>query len=323
MNGQSKARGAGLDDLTIDNLTPHVIRMSTGIDNIRINYLITKLIQYTHDYVREVQLQTEEWENVWQYLTRVGATCTPERQEFILLSDILGISALVDAINSNQTPEATETSILGPFHNDAAHLLENGQSITSNHGAGEPMLIRGKIMDTAANPVEHALVDIWETDGNGFYDMQNPEYAGPDCRGKFYTDRNGDFFLTGVRPVDYPIPSDGPVGDLLALLNRHCFRPAHVHFMVNHPSYEKLTTAVYSRESTYITSDSVFGAKTSLLVDFIWTEDPSLAKQYNIKAISKEIDGEMREGFWLLEHTFILAPRRSREGAETTQPAQA
>jgi len=159
---------------------------------------------------------------------QVGQKCTPERQEFVLLSDILGVSALVDAINSKQTPEATETSVLGPFFNDASYLFENGQSITSNEVAGEPMLIRGKILDTAGKPIVKALVDIWETDGNGFYDMQDADYRGPDCRGKFYSDRNGMFHLKAVKPVDYPIPNDGPVGEILSALKRDCRRPAHV-----------------------------------------------------------------------------------------------
>jgi protocatechuate 3,4-dioxygenase beta subunit len=146
----------------------------------------------------------------------------------VLLSDILGVSALVDAINSKQTPEATETSVLGPFFNEASHLYENGQSITSNEAAGEPMLIRGKILDTAGKPIEKALVDIWETDGNGFYDMQDAEYSGPDCRGKFYSDHDGKFHLKAVKPVDYPIPNDGPVGQILSLFQRDCRRPAHV-----------------------------------------------------------------------------------------------
>jgi protocatechuate 3,4-dioxygenase beta subunit len=158
----------------------------------------------------------------------VGKTCTPERQEFVLLSDVLGVSALVDAINSKQTAEATESSVLGPFFSEAAKVLKNGQSITSNDAAGEPMLIRGAILDTAGKPIQNALVDIWETDGNGLYDMQDAEYSEPDCRGKFLTDSNGNFYLKGVKPVDYPIPSDGPVGEILSLFNRDSRRPAHV-----------------------------------------------------------------------------------------------
>jgi len=144
----------------------------------------------------------------------------------ILLSDVLGISALVDTINSRQSPGTTESSVLGPFHNEA-HFFQNGDSISSTD-AGETMLIRGTVRDLRGKPVAGALLDIWETNGNGKYDMQDPERDGPDCRGKFYTDENGRFFINGVRPVDYPVPYDGPVGVLLDLLNRQAYRPAHV-----------------------------------------------------------------------------------------------
>jgi protocatechuate 3,4-dioxygenase beta subunit len=148
----------------------------------------------------------------------------------ILLSDILGISALVDALNNANasSPIATESSVLGPFHNEAAEF-KNGDAISSSkHTVGEPMLIRGTISDTNGNPVEDAVVDIWETNGNGLYDMQDPDIDGPDCRGKFRTSAEGTFFLNGVRAVDYPIPTDGPVGVLMRLLNRPVYRPAHV-----------------------------------------------------------------------------------------------
>jgi protocatechuate 3,4-dioxygenase beta subunit len=145
----------------------------------------------------------------------------------ILLSDVLGISALVDTINNAKMPQATESSGLGPFHNEA-HDFQNGASISAIGDDGEPMLIRGTIRDINGKRVANAIVDVWETNGNGLYDMQDPDKDGPDCRGKFSTDSDGNFFLNGVRSVDYPIPSDGPVGVLLNLLNRSFIRPAHV-----------------------------------------------------------------------------------------------
>jgi protocatechuate 3,4-dioxygenase beta subunit len=145
----------------------------------------------------------------------------------ILLSDVLGISALVDAINNPTAPKATESSVLGPFHNHA-HEFENGQSIASKGAIGEPMLVRGTVSDTEGKPLSGVAVDVWETNGNGFYDMQDPEKDEPDCRGIFHTDAEGRWALVGVRAVDYPIPFDGPVGVLLRLLNRSNIRPAHV-----------------------------------------------------------------------------------------------
>ena len=158
---------------------------------------------------------------------KVGKFCTSDRQEMILLSDVLGVSALVDAINNPTSKFATESSVLGPFHNDA-HELSNGDPITSSDSVGEPMLIRGTVKNTNNIPIRGAAVDLWETNGNGFYDMQDPEKDGPDCRGIFHTDSEGTFFCVGVRSVDYPIPADGPVGELLRLLQRTNMRPAHV-----------------------------------------------------------------------------------------------
>jgi protocatechuate 3,4-dioxygenase beta subunit len=144
----------------------------------------------------------------------------------ILLSDILGISALVDTINSRQAPGTTESSVLGPFHNHS-HEFEHGASISSA-GAGDSMLIRGSVKDIRGKPVAKALLDIWETNSNGKYDMQDDDVHGPDCRGKFYTDEHGQFYINGVKPVDYPVPFDGPVGIVLGMLDRNAYRPAHV-----------------------------------------------------------------------------------------------
>ncbi|KIM92619.1 hypothetical protein OIDMADRAFT_46620 [Oidiodendron maius Zn] len=258
-------RNHGSSDLTIDNLTFHIIRMSTQVNDTRVKYLTTKLIQHLHNFVRDVQLQTDEWEVAWKFLTKVGQACTPERQEFVLLSDI------------KQTSEATKSSILGPFFNDTSRLFDNGQSITSNE-----------------------VADI--------------EYSKPDCRGKFHTDYNSNFYLKAVKPVDYPIPNDGPVGTLLSLFNRDCHRPAHIHYIITHPAYKKLVTAVYSRESKFIQEDPVFGTKQSLVVDIIWTEDAVLAETYRIPFFRRDIGNEKRRGFWLLDRDFVLVPKQSKEG---------
>lgn len=235
-----------LNDLTVENLTAHVLKTNSYGDDERATYVLSCLVQHLHDFVRETKLTTEEWEMAWQYLTKVnqrhsrssgqnansnadkvGKYCTPDRQEMILLSDVLGVSALVDAVNNPISKSATESSVLGPFHNDA-HELSNGDSITSSNAVGEPMLISGTVKDVNGMPIRGAAVDLWETNGNGFYDMQDPEKDGPDCRGIFYTDSEGAFYCVGVRSVDYPIPDDGPVGDLLRLLGRSNMRPAHV-----------------------------------------------------------------------------------------------
>ncbi|KAJ9271483.1 hypothetical protein DTO212C5_2275 [Paecilomyces variotii] len=311
----TETNGAKLEDLTADNLTQHVIKISSNISNERIKFIFSKLIQHAHDFAREVDLQRDEWEASWQFLTEVGQACSPDRQEMILLSDVLGISALVDTINSRQAPGTTESSVLGPFHNDS-HFFENGDSISST-GAGESMLIRGTVKDLRGNAIQGALLDIWETNGNGHYDMQDPEKDGPDCRGRFYSDEQGGFYINGVKPVDYPVPYDGPVGKVLDLLNRQAYRPAHVHFLISHPSFEKLNTALYNRESPRLVLDPVFGAKSSLTKDIVWCEDLEMAKVHKTRPITRKVDGQDREGFWLLEHHFILADKQEVKKRKT------
>ncbi|KAH0847701.1 hypothetical protein AYO21_07690 [Fonsecaea monophora] len=306
---------ASLESLDVDDLTSHVIKVSSNIDNERVKFIFSRLIRHSHDFIRETEIQRHEWEAAWEFLTKVGQACHPERQEFILLSDVLGISALVDQINSRQLPGCTESSVLGPFHNES-HEFNHGDSISSV-GAGESMLIRGTVKNRKGEPIQGALLDIWETNGNGKYDMQDPETGGPDCRGKFYTDAEGRFYINGVRPVDYPVPFDGPVGIVLDLLNRQAYRPAHVHFLINHPCYERLNTALYDRTSPRIFRDPVFGTKSSLVKDIEWVEDIEEAKMYNTKPFVRVVDGRETEGFWLLEHDFILAEAQGDRSLKT------
>ncbi|KFX93699.1 hypothetical protein O988_06667 [Pseudogymnoascus sp. VKM F-3808] len=294
-------------DLTIENITQNVIAVNSNVhDNPRLQHIITKLIQVSHDFVRDVGLQFDEWEAAWQYLTRVGQISTDVRHEMVLLSDILGISALVDSISFPTAPGSTESSILGPFHDDDAHFFGHGESITAEGTIGEATLVRGTVRDLKGNPVEKALIDVWETDGNGVYDLEYSEKEGPDCRGKLWTDKDGNYAFLCVRPVAYPISNDGPVGELLRTLNRHWYRPAHMHFMILHPEHKKLITALYSRDSKYIESDTVFGVKQSLIVDYVWTEDLALATKYGIKTFTRQVDGVEKKGFWLLEFDFVL-----------------
>ncbi|KAL6245047.1 hypothetical protein RBB50_007822 [Rhinocladiella similis] len=298
-----------VEDLTAENLTQHVIRTCTqNVLNERTAELISGLIQHLHDYVREVQLKPGEWEAGWQYLTETGQFCTPDRQEMVLLSDVLGVSALVDTINSAQAQSsiATESSVLGPFHNDA-EILENGASIGSEGVIGEPMLIHGTVKSTDGEPIEGATVDVWETNGNGFYDMQDPSRDGPDCRGIFRTDKQGRYYLLGVKSVDYNIPNEGPVGKLLKTLDRNVTRPAHVHFQLRHPAYLDLTTALYSSESDHITTDPVFGVKTSLVKPIKRLDRlPEKVMAYDLRSSLVQPESMAKNGIWSLEHDFVL-----------------
>ncbi|GAD93001.1 catechol dioxygenase [Paecilomyces variotii No. 5] len=300
---------AELEDLLADNLTPHVIKTSTqNVKDARIKELISKLIQHLHDYTREVQLKPHEWEAAIQYLTNIGQESSRDRQEMILLSDVIGVSALVDTITSAQAKAdlATESSVLGPFHSPDAQVLDNGQCIGSPGTVGELTLIHGTVRSVDGKPIKGVSVDIWETNGNGFYDMQDPNRSGPDCRGIFPTDDEGRYYLIGIKSVDYDIPSDGSVGILLGLLNRNVTRPAHVHFQLKHPSYIDLTTALYSATSAHIASDPVFGVKKPLVKHFEWMNDPTaLVKEYNLEKSLQQVawDGK---GLWILHHDFVM-----------------
>ncbi|KAK5991518.1 Catechol 1,2-dioxygenase [Cladobotryum mycophilum] len=298
-----------LEDLTSENLTPHVIKTCTEhVADERTKELISGLIQHLHDFTREVKLKPIEWETAIRYLTKVGQGSSPERQEFVLLSDVLGLSALVDTLNSAQAnvDSATESSTLGPFHNENAHVLDNGQCIGAPGVVGELMLMHGTLRSTDGAPIEGATVDVWETNGNGLYDMQDPSRPDSDCRGVFTTDEKGRFYLLGVKSVDYDIPNDGPVGDLLNLLDRNITRPAHVHFQLKHPSYVNLTTALYDADSEHIANDPVFGTKKSLVKTVNWSADPkALIEEYKLQSALGEMSWDGK-GLWVIEHDFVL-----------------
>jgi protocatechuate 3,4-dioxygenase beta subunit len=230
-----------MKDLTPDNITPNTIIINSQGPDKRLQYLLERLVTHLHDFVRETRLTTEEWMTALLFLTAVGQISSDTRQEFILLSDTLGLSTLVENINHPKPPNATEGTVLGPFHTDDAHTFSHGDSICSP-GKGEPCLVRCTLRDTAGRPIAGAAVDIWETDETGHYDTQYADRGHPDCRGILRTDENGRFWFKAVRPVPYPIPHDGPVGKLLEKLHRHPYRPSHMHFMILAEGYDTLVT---------------------------------------------------------------------------------
>ncbi|KAF9500679.1 aromatic compound dioxygenase [Pleurotus eryngii] len=257
---------------TPETITENLLKLGGTIQNTRHRFLFTKLVEHLHQYIKETSITTEEWMNSIQFLTQVGQTSTPIRQEFILLSDVLGVSALVDLLNTPAIPGATANSVLGPFHTDDAPLIENGESIASE-GKGKYLYIEGRVLDTEGNPVPGALIETWQADETGLYDTQYPDRDGPDLRGLLKTDKDGKYGYRAVVPEAYPIPGDGPVGELLVTLNRHNMRPAHIHITVDAPGYRKLTTALYPEGNVYLRSDCVFGVKESLVVKLVEVTD--------------------------------------------------
>lgn len=248
---------------------------------------------HLHDFARETRLSTTEWMAGIQFLTATGQICTDVRQEFILLSDILGLSLLIDSIDHPKPPSSTEGTVLGPFHTHDAEDLPQGAAI-SHDAAGTPLLVVCTVKDVDGNAIPGAKIDIWETDSSGKYDVQHAGREEPDGRCVMRSDDKGDFHFKAIVPVPYPIPNDGPVGQLLTKLARHCWRPSHMHFMFEKPGYDHLITALYLRGDPYETSDAVFGVKESLIVD-LGTVDKDMAEKYGVE-----------EGGKLLTYDFVL-----------------
>ncbi|KAG8216941.1 Intradiol ring-cleavage dioxygenase [Butyriboletus roseoflavus] len=268
-----------------DIITANLLLLIGQTPNPRLKFIYQLLIKHIHAFVKETNLSTDEWMAAIKFLTQVGQTCTPLRQEMILLSDVLGVSALVDSLNNPVEGGATENSVLGPFFTDDAQDVELGGSIASE-GKGEYMYVEGRVLTTEGEPITDAVIETWEADHNGmvsiapihisitthspsrsgFYDTQYADRTHPDCRGRLRTTKDGRFGYRAIVPQSYPIPGDGPVGELLISQGRHNMRPNHLHMMVDAPGYHKLITALYPEGCRYLESDTVFGVKKSLVV---------------------------------------------------------
>ncbi|KAI0913878.1 Intradiol ring-cleavage dioxygenase [Ustulina deusta] len=255
-----------MKDLTIENITDNVHAINAGCESARLRFLFERLAVHLHDFARETHLSTKEWTAAIRFLTETGQICSDTRQEFILLSDILGLSLLVDSIDHPKPPGSTEGTVLGPFHVADAEHGELGTQI-SHDPEGEPLLVVCSVKDTAGRPLAQTSVDVWETDSRGFYDVQYVDREGFDGRAVLETDDEGIFHFKAIVPVPYPIPDDGPVGKLLKVLKRHPYRPSHMHFKFDRAGYDPLITALYLRGDPYETSDAVFGVKESLIID--------------------------------------------------------
>jgi len=233
--------------------------------NPRLATVMASLVKHLHAFAKDVELTQQEWGVAIDFLTRTGQMCDENRQEFILLSDTLGVSMLVDAINHRRPSGATENTVLGPFHVADAPHYPMGQNISLD-GKGESCLFEGRVIDRQGNPIENATIDVWCDNADGYYDVQQPDVQPKfNNRGIFTTGSDGTYSFRGIRPVAYPIPDDGPVGQMLAALGRHPNRPAHMHFIVSAPGYERIITHTFVDGDEWLTSDAVFGVKASLI----------------------------------------------------------
>jgi hydroxyquinol 1,2-dioxygenase len=293
-------------EFTEDTITDAVLESVSAGREVRVRQVSSALVRHLHAFIKEVAPSESEWKAGIDFLTETGRMCTDVRQEFILLSDTLGVSMLVDAINHRLPGTSTQTTVLGPFHTDAP-LFGNGADIRGHH-TGPPMYIAGSVKNADAAPIAGATVDIWHADNSGYYDLQNiHRSAGIAGRGRFLTDVRGHFNLWTIRPCSYPIPDDGPVGKMLRAQGRHPYRPEHIHFMIQALGYRKLVTHIFAENDEYLDSDVVFGVKATLI------------RPYEERDGGVAPDGRQMSGRWFeLQHDFELA--RDVEGQPGAAP---
>jgi len=274
-----------------------VISRNARATDARLAEVMSVIIRHLHAAVKEIEPTEEEWFKAIMFLTRTGQMCNDWRQEYILLSDTLGVSMLVDAINNRKPSGASESTVLGPFHVAGAPEMALGADICRDH-KGVPMVVRGRILSTDGLPLAGARVDVWQANDEGFYDVQQKGIQ-PDfnLRGVFRTNAAGEYWFKGVKPKYYPIPDDGPVGQLLVALGRHPYRPAHLHYIIEAAGHERLTTHIFDPDDPYIHSDAVFGVKQSLMARFDLVDDPA--------RIAAE---GFTQPFYAVTHDFVLAP---------------
>jgi hydroxyquinol 1,2-dioxygenase len=276
-----------MNRLAEEELTSAVLAQLSSCRDARLKSVMEALVRHLHQFVREVEPTPDEWMAAIQFLTRTGQMCNDRRQEYILLSDTLGVSMLVDAINNRKPAGATESSVLGPFYLEGAPEAASGIDLAPGEGPG--VVVSGSVKDTHGRALPAAVLDVWQTAPNGLYHMQDgdqPEFhlcarvvAGDDGRYQFRT----------LKPVSYAIPTDGPAGELLRSVGRHPYRPAHIHFIVSAPGYKTVVTQLFVRGDAYLESDAVFGVKASLIADYAREGDEwTVAYDFVLEPLSDE-----------------------------------
>ena len=291
-----------MQNLNEETITQAVIDEFARTPDPRLKRILTSLVQHLHDFARDVELTEDEWLAAIQFLTRAGQMCDDKRQEFILLSDTLGLSTLTMAMNNRKPPACTESTVFGPFHVENAPSFALGADVAGG-AKGEPCFVSGAVRGLDGAPVPHARIEVWQADEDGFYDVQ---YGGLDkCQGRgvLCADADGRYHFRSIVAEPYPIPHDGPVGDMLAATARHPWRPAHLHFMIKKDGYQTLVTHVFRRGGTYLDSDAVFGVRSSLIAD--WRRH----------APGSAPDGSLMDTpFYTLEYDFVLNPVAATAG---------
>ncbi len=253
--------------VTEDNITELATERWATARDPRLAELMTALVRHLHDFAREVRLTEAEWMAAIQWLTRTGQISDDKREEFILTSDVLGLSMLVVQLNHRLDPRATPATVLGPFHIEGSPELGHGEDMSQGL-PGAPLFISGVVTDLDGAPVPGAVLDGWQADNEGLFESQHADVDEARLRAKYTTREDGSYCVRTVTPLGYTIPMDGPVGDLISRTDISYFRPAHVHFLINVPGYEPLITHLFEEGADYLDSDVVFGVKEQLVVRF-------------------------------------------------------
>jgi catechol 1,2-dioxygenase len=272
-------------DFTEETAADAVVESFAATADPRLRELLNSLVRHLHAFVRDTEPTIAEWERAIDFLTATGHKCDHERQEFILLSDVLGISMLVETINNRKSAGATESTVLGPFHMVASPRRALGDSIDLV-GTGPQCVLEGRVLSADGTPLPGAVLDVWQANDQGFYDVQQPDVQPPgNGRGLFTAGQDGAYWFRTIVPTYYPIPTDGPVGTLLEATRRHPYRPAHIHFIVTAPGHHPLTTHIFVAGSPYIESDAVFAVKKSLITEFTPADDPNQPARANFDIV--------------------------------------
>lgn len=256
-----------MQDFDERSITAAVLARMAGSDDARFRQVMGSLVTHLHDFIREVKLTDAEWFAAIQFLTSVGKTCTDQRQEFILLSDTLGVSILVITLNHPASGGTTDSTVLGPYYWEGAPELPAGANLAEGV-KGEPAFYSGRVLGSDGTPIANAVLDVWSGDGEGTYDMQMAGEVGMKARGRLRTDAQGRYSFRSIKPNYYPVPDDGPVGIMLRKMGRHPMRPGHIHMIVSAPGHHAVTTHLFAAGSEYLDSDAVFGVKASLVTGF-------------------------------------------------------
>ena len=269
--------------MTEHTLTGEVIRRLVATPDERLRTVMQALVRHLHAFVTEVRLTDAEWAAGIRFLTEVGQLSDQSRQEFVLLSDTLDVSTLVDLVNhGGEDEQLTETTILGPFYVPDSPWRDLGASMVDYDDGGEPAVLRGTVRSLSGQPIAGATLDVWQNAATGYYAVQQPDVQpATNLRGRYRSDADGRFHIRTVRPVPYPIPDDGPVGKLAAATGRHPWRAAHIHAIVSANGYLPVVTHVFDSQSDYLDTDTVFGVKQSLIRDFVPDEEGVLECEHD------------------------------------------